>query len=587
MKIRVNIFTKLFLSFLSIILIYSVLIIYYNYNTTKKHYIENFQNELMNLNNSLIDQVHDEIIENDTNSLRNIVEEHYKTTFLRITILDNNGKVLADSKANVDTMENHLHRPEIQEALKNSTGKEIRYSHTINKSMLYVAKSIEFQGKIIGFVRTSYFLDYIDELFGKLIFDLIKIILVITVLALIAVFFITKRITVPIQRLSEAAKEVAKGNLDTNVEVKSRDELSELSRNFNIMSKRLNKLFKEVNDQKEELILLLTSVPEGILVINSKGNIIFANNAFLKIVNKKDIIGKFIQNILPHEELMKLIDKSFGISPKLETIQPTAEINIAKDIYHISFNNLYTQKELIIVFHNITENKRLEKIKKDFIANISHELKTPLTAIKGFIETLEDEMEDEEYLHYIKIVRRNTDRLINIVQDLLLLSELEDESTPNKLLLTKVNMKVILENTKLLFEQKLQEKELTFEITIDGGFPELKIDPYRFEQVFVNLISNSIKYTDKGGIDIHLKNVSEKQVQIIFSDTGIGIPDTDKARIFERFYISEKSRSRKYDGTGIGLSIVKHIIMLHNGTIELDNTYRKGTKFIINMPVIN
>lgn len=475
-----NLFTKLFFGFLILIIVYSTLILIYNFNTTKEHYISNFQRDLKNLNVSISEKIASDLKNHDTTKLRTYIKSISRTLLIRITVLDSKGTVLADSKANPDTMENHLNRPEIQDALKKHLGKETRFSNTLKNELLYVASPINYQGELIGFIRTSYFLDYINSLFNKLINDLLKIVIIITLLLLIGVYFFARNISIPLSKLSFAVKQVANGNFETHVLVKSKDEIGELSENFNIMAQRLKILFDEVNKQKEE-------------------------------------------------------------------------------------------------------SKRLEKIKKDFIVNVSHELKTPLTAIKGFIETLEDETDDPANKHYIEIISRNTDRLINIVQDLLLLTELEDESAANKLMLSNVDLRVILENTKLLFTQKLLEKGLFFKIIASKDFPLLLIDSYRFEQLFINLVSNSIKYTETGGITIELNKIENNQIQIIFTDTGVGIPVEDQDRIFERFYISEKSRSRKYDGTGIGLSIVKHILLLHNGTIELEKAYTNGTRFVIKL----
>ena len=236
------------------------------------------------------------------------------------------------------------------------------------------------------------------------------------------------------------------------------------------------------------------------------------------------------------------------------------------------------------IISDITEIKRIEQIKKDFVINVSHELKTPLTAIKGFIETLEEEVTNEEHLHYIQIVRRHTDRLITIVKDLLLLTELEDEAYTNKLIISNVDLSALIENIKRLFEQKLKEKNLYFKINIEQNVPKIQVDAFRLEQVFVNLFNNAIKFTDFGGIEIHIERF-EENVRIHFWDTGAGVPKEDQDRIFERFYISEKSRSRKFGGTGIGLSIVKHIILLHNGSICLDKEYKNGAKFEIILPI--
>jgi two-component system phosphate regulon sensor histidine kinase PhoR len=220
-------------------------------------------------------------------------------------------------------------------------------------------------------------------------------------------------------------------------------------------------------------------------------------------------------------------------------------------------------------------------MKKDFVVNVSHELRTPLTAIKGFVETLDEDANDKNR-HYIEIIRRHTDRLINIVQDLLTLSEIEERQT--QLMLSKVDIRVLLENLTKIFEYKLAEKNLKLIVHVDEAFPKIKIDPFKMEQVFVNLIDNAIKYTDEGFIKISAFQMDDKAI-IEIMDTVIGIPKEHHPRIFERFYTVDKSRSKKHGGTGLGLSIVKHIVLLHQGEIIVDTNPDGGTKFVISIPV--
>jgi two-component system phosphate regulon sensor histidine kinase PhoR len=346
------------------------------------------------------------------------------------------------------------------------------------------------------------------------------------------------------------------------------------------MTDELESLFQKVNQQKNEFINLLSSIPDGICVMNSSGVILYTNEAFSEIFPPKKYNGLHFKAILNSIKFEKFIEKN----KNPEEIKIT-EIDFNNKYYKVSLSYINSRDELILVFHDITESKRLEKVKKDFILNVSHELKTPLTAIKGFIETMEEDVVEPQLLRFIQIIRRNTDRLINIVQDLLLLSELEDEDMSNKLMITAVDLRMIIENIKLLFEQKLSEKDLFLNFEIDDNIPKVQVDSYRIEQVFINLINNSIKFTEKGGITISIKRSNNTKVQIEIADTGAGIPEEDQDRIFERFYISEKSRSKKYGGTGIGLSIVKHIIMLHQGSICIDKNYKNGTKFIITIPI--
>jgi two-component system phosphate regulon sensor histidine kinase PhoR len=475
-------------------------------------------------------------------------------------------------------MDNHLKRPEVIQALSNGTGTSLRYSNTTKDEMLYVSSKISYDGKIIGFVRTSYFLYHIDELYGKLTKDSIKILIVIGLLLLISTYFLALSITKPLQTISTAVEQVSNGNFKTRIQLKSNNEFATLAKNFNDMAAKLESFIFEIERQNNELKHLFNSIPDGIILLSIHHKIILTNITFLKHFV---IVDNFLSldNINIPDEFKDKI-KNINDHNKIDNY----EFNFNNKSYFATMNYIPANNEILIVVSDITDIRKIEQMKKDFVVNVSHELKTPLTAIKGFIETLEDEIEDANHLHYIQIVRRHTDRLISIVKDLLLLSELEDESYTNKLIISQVDLNILIDNTVKLFEQKLKEKNLTFSLEINSTSPKVQADSFRLEQILVNLFNNSIKFTDQGGIQINVSDLDDKSIQITFSDTGAGIPKEDQDRIFERFYISEKSRSRKFGGTGIGLSIVKHIIMLHNGTVTLDKEYTNGARFVITLP---
>jgi two-component system phosphate regulon sensor histidine kinase PhoR len=240
-----------------------------------------------------------------------------------------------------------------------------------------------------------------------------------------------------------------------------------------------------------------------------------------------------------------------------------------------------TEDEIVVTFHDITESRRVEQIKKDFIVNVSHELRTPLTAIKGFVETIEQDSA-KKHKNYLDIITRNTDRLINIVNDLLVQSELEEKYI--KLEMEDVDIKKLITNIVRIFEPKGQEKGLSFKVQIEDGFPQaIKGDPFKLEQLFVNIVDNAVKYTEKGEITINLSH-AERDIFVTIEDTGIGIPESELPRIFERFYVVDKSRSRRLGGTGLGLSIVKHIALLHSGEVTVKSTSGQGTKVTVRLP---
>ena len=235
--------------------------------------------------------------------------------------------------------------------------------------------------------------------------------------------------------------------------------------------------------------------------------------------------------------------------------------------------------EIVFILHDTTELQQLETIKKDLILNVSHELRTPLTSIKGFLETLEDELEND-HAYYIQVIKRNTDRLIHIVNDLLILAKLEHSQ---KLEYEEIDLAELFDNMSLLFENKIKEKNISLLKEIDSNLPKLQADRFKLEQVLINLIDNAIKYTDIG--TVKLKAYFDKKFYLEVSDSGRGIPQKHLDRLFERFYVVDKSRSRKLGGSGLGLSIVKHIVQLHNGEIKVTSEIGKGTVFTVILPL--
>ncbi len=569
--------SKVFIGYLFVIVLFAGLIVYISYRTIRVHYIDTISQNLQNLNASIIDKVTPFI--NDTTNNEQI--EQYITTLgnkirTRITIINIDGNVLADSKFDATKMENHRNRPEVIDAINGANKPEVRYSSTLHNEMLYVASPIIIDGKMIALSRVSVFLEDIDLLTNQLTNEIMQIAIILILISFVIVILFSRSITNPIFQLSKASRKVALGDFNAKVNIKGKDEISELAQNFNNMTNKLKDLFELVNSQKNEYRNLISSIQEGLAVLNQDGLIIHSNSAFKDICGSQNIIDVKFDKYIDKKEFADLFN---NISSNKDNISTEMEIN---DIHYlISANYIDKKNEIVFLFHNINERKKLEQIKKDFVVNVSHELRTPLTAIKGFIETLEDEL-DGINQHYVGIIKKHTDRLINIVQDLLILSELEVKNT--HLLFSNIDLRILLDNVIKIFEQKLMEKNLYLKINIDENLPMINVDTFRFEQVFVNLIDNAIKYTDFGGININA-NSNDGKINIYITDTGLGIPKEHHSRIFERFYLVDKSRSRKVGGTGLGLSIVKHIILLHNGEISIISEKGKGTTFQISIPL--
>lgn len=495
---------------------------------------------------------------------------------IRITVIAADGTVIADSEKKPADMENHRTRTEVAQALEGETGRFLRVSETLGKEMLYIAIPVEKDGKTSHVIRVSKFLRDIKAFSMELNAKVMQIAIVILVISLFAAFLLSRTIYGPIKELSRAIRRVANHDFNVRVLLRGRNELKEVADNFNNMTDEMEGLFSELTRQKEELNSIISSLQEGLLVLDSEERVLLANDSLKNIAGQDLAAGMFYWEVLREPKVNELIKKARGSGKNF-----AEEIDINEKVFLCSVTFLSFREEIIMVFHDITEFKKLEKIKTDFVLNVSHELRTPLTSIKGFIETIEEGVLTDENKRYLEIIKRNTDRLINIVSDLLALSELEEKSfLPQP---EAVDLPQLMEGVLKIFEERIKLKGFSIEVKAQPGLPPVLGDPYTLEQVFINLFDNAIKYTQSGGITITMGSLRH-DVVITLADTGPGIPSEHIDRIFERFYVVDRSRSKKLGGTGLGLSIVKHIINLHNGRIRVESTVGKGTTFTITLP---
>lgn len=572
---KVSIFTRIFGGYLFVIVAISFLIPILSFKAIKQTYTDMFTNNLKNLGVSLCPQVRTYLEERQIRALDSFAKGLRGQIHTRITVINPEGVVLADSERNPETMENHKERPEIEEALKGNIGKSVRFSITVDEEMLYVAVPVEKDGKILGVLRMSAFLKEINMLLSDLRTQILQIAFLVTIISLMVALLISRGISKPIRKLVQAARSLSRGDFSSRITVTNQEELSELADSFNEMAVRMRDLFVDLSRQNEELATIISSIEEVLVVLTKDGTIKLSNNSFKRMIADNAPEGKFFWGVLRSPGFDDLINRA-----KQERRHVVGEVEINERSYLCSATFLSSKDEIVTVCHDITDLKNLEKIKKDFVANISHELRTPLTAIKGFVETLEEE-EQIENVRYLEIIKRHTERLMNIVGDLLLLSELEEKGS--EIQFEEVSLKGLVENLLRIFEPKVKEKGLT--LTLDAGEAGLVIeaDPFKLEQMFINLLDNAVKYTDSGEIKVTLKR-RNGNVEASVEDTGIGISADHLKRIFERFYVVDKSRSKRLGGTGLGLSIVKHIILIHGGSIGVESTIGKGTKFIVTLP---
>ena len=573
---RSSIFTKIFLGFVLITLALSSLILIFSFQTIRQYYIRSLANDLRNLGMTVRLNIVPHLQQKSFRAMDAFVKQLGNDIHTRITVINAQGVVLADSEGEPHLMENHKTRPEMAQALSGDTGTSLRYSTTVKDEMLYVAVPIKQGTAIVGAVRTSLFLEDINSLLAALKMKIIQAALVILGISIAGAGIFSRSLSRPIRALSAAARRAASRDFSARVFLRNRDELKDLADSFNHMNSEISALIGELSYQKDELNGIIASMQAGLAVFNGDGRIILCNQSFKAMIQEEQVEGKYHWEVIRNPVLGELIKAVLQ-----DKKSRTEEIELYDNIFSCNATFVGARQEVVAVFHNITASKRVEKIKKDFVMNVSHELRTPLTAVKGFVETL-DEQIDAHNRRYLEIIKRHTDRLIHIVEDLLTLSELEERGVGAAL--EDIDVSVVLENIFPLFEQQVKEKGLRLSREIESDLPPMKGDSFKLEQMFINLIDNAVKYTEKGSIGVSLRH-EKNHIIIQVQDTGHGIPKEDLPRLFERFYVVDKSRSRRLGGTGLGLSIVKHVVLLHNGSIDVESKVGVGTTFSISFPI--
>jgi two-component system, OmpR family, phosphate regulon sensor histidine kinase PhoR len=564
---------KLFISYLLLILVLSGIILAFVFHAFSTHALDTATDHLERLGQALEYTAQPLLEHKDAGGLNAFVHRVGETAHTRITVIDSQGVVLADSEHAAASMENHRGRPEVAAAMKGELGRTIRYSTTLHHDMLYVALPMKYGKQDAAVIRLSIPIENLDPLLERVKKHTLEIASMIIISSLLVALLFSHIISTPIRKLSRASKSLASGDFKARVPLQGGDEIQELSVSFNEMAEKLEKSFADLSSSKEELESIISSMDEGLMVIDAQGRILLVNRSAEALMDSGKAAGRYYWELIRSPKLNSLVDAATQASM-------ADEISLDDKVYLCSITPIRTGKAKIIILHDVTEMRRLEDIKKDLVVNVSHELRTPLTAIKGFTETMMEERTDRDH-EYLEIILRHTDRLMNIINDLLQLSELEAKETAVSR--EEVNVKALIEGVLAMFGQKLKAKDLKAELEDADGAVVIKGDPFRLEQLFINLIDNAVKYTEQGGITIRLEKSSGDAV-IKISDTGIGIPKEHLGRIFERFYVVDKSRSRKLGGTGLGLAIVKHIVTLHKGTISVSSKPYSGTTFTITLP---
>jgi len=548
----------------------------------------------------------DEIPRHSKDSLDDFCRRYKEKTGARVTIIESDGKVIGDSDELSEKMDNHQDRPEIQEASVNITGSSIRFSRTVQKDFFYFAVLLD--EKI--FLRLAVPLYDMEKAISSLRMR-IAIASVITLIAAILTGLLqARKITKSVEEIAAFSREVTAGNFKTRLFLKEKGEIGELAKNINTMAHELKIRLERSNEDRHRVEELLKNMHDGFVLLDAKGKVLICNPAAKKVFGvERDIEGRSLLEVIRNVGLTDIMKK---VTDKEESVVQEIEIAYPKELYLMATAAPFyypprseNVSGVMLSFHDITRLRQLEDMRRDFVANVSHEIKTPITAIKGFAETLlGGAIDDKENAsRFLQTIKNHSERLNSLVEDLLTLSRIELGDI--KIEKTAVSLDDVIDTVFTTLRNKAGIKGIYLKKEMPENLGEIEADRNRLTQILLNLVDNGIKFTEKGGVTVKVRSLelgvwSEKDliselktqnskladfVEISVEDTGIGIPQKHLSRLGERFYRVDSSRSRELGGTGLGLAIVKHLVKAHGWEMKIESTHGKGTKARISCPL--
>ncbi len=513
-----------------------------------------------------------------------------RNTNSRFTVINVTGEVIADSRESPVKMDNHAQRPEIIQARKTGSGVSSRFSHTLQRKMLYRANQVLNGKELIGFVRTSLPLSAIDERLVRLRLVLLLSALIAAIAALLLGYFFAKNLSTPLIEMTEIAEAISRGDFDKRINVNYSGELGQLANAFNRMARNSARRMDEITDERNRLAKLFTGMVEGVIGVDPEQKIIHINKAAEGILglSVQDSINKPIWNVVRVPEIINSMELAVdsGDVVKTQLRVSTESADLVVQIYAAPLVNDNRESiGAVIVLHDISDVDRLQRVRRDFVANASHELKTPITAIRGLIESILDDpdMEMKTQQRFIRKVHVQSLRLSSLVSDLMTISRLEsDQRMTNK---DQFDLTELIRRSALAYRSVCNEKQLFLETVLPEVSMVMVGDIQLIGQVIDNLLDNAIKYTPASGTVSIALTKTKQFAELRVRDTGIGISAQYHQRVFERFYRIDKARSRELGGTGLGLSIVKNIVEQHGGRISLASQAGHGACFSIELPL--
>ncbi|MCL6602793.1 MAG: cell wall metabolism sensor histidine kinase WalK [Paenibacillus sp.] len=516
-----------------------------------------------------------------------------KLTNSRVTFITKSGRVIGDSEKDPLLMDNHSTREEEVIAAKEGVGRAIRYSDTLDRKMLYVAATVTSGQAFDGYIRLSMGIDTVDEGLTRAWMIMAGGLVLLFVAATLVSYKVASSMTSPLEQITRVARRITDLDYDARVRMKRKDEIGQLATAINVMADSLQAQLKTIRDNEDLLQSVLDNMTGGIFMVNAEGEVALLNRAAEKMldVDNSEMAGRSYLELKHHYELTRLVEE--GLSRKEAIHEERSIYNPSERILRLDgvpMTQDGSYRGMLFLLQEVTDIRRLEKMRSEFVANVSHELKTPVAAVKGFAETLlGGGVTDEKTANsFLQIIYDENERLNRLIGDILELSKIESKRAP--LDCSPVHLSTFFDSV-LETMSKVAEKK---KISLSAEIPQelfIEGDEDKLRQIFMNLLSNAINYTHDGGnVRVSAVNIQKEDgsESIVFrvTDTGMGIPRKDLPRIFERFYRVDKARSRGSGGTGLGLSIVKHLVELHRGAISVESNLGIGTTFILELPLL-
>ena len=583
-----QLFRKIFVVYALIILVVITLDSFMVATQTRHNITAQIKHELMNQGQALLLMP----VEQLSHNIQRLSEAWQE----RLTLIDATGRVLADSGRDTHDLDNHLDRPEIQEARIKGQGSAIRYSLTLRIDMMYVAFPVRAGGKITGYIRLAKPLQEVNTVVSHYYWIVFRAALIILAsFLLLALFFIPWLIS-PLLRIKDYTERVRGKNALGRLLINSRDEIGKIADNINLFVKAYEENIRIAQMEREKLAAVFASMTEGVVILNRENRIELANKSIGDILSNKyiDITGKTLMETFRSVELQNAFDLyRSGSRPVAQEIFLGNDNQIALNINIAPINGLPEEEpKTIVTFHNVTQLRKLERVRADFVANVTHEIKTPLTAILGFVQTLQEGAirDKTQAARFLEIIAANALRLNRLVDDLLTLSNIELGAT--RLHLEKMNVRDTILQAIAVIEGQAKAKGLAIRQDFPDDVPSLLADADGLLQILLNVLDNAVKFTPAGSIAVAVRVDEIKggletspYMAITIADSGIGIPRQELPRLGERFYRVDKMRSRELGGTGLGLSIVKHLLKVHGGWMELESQPGTGTTVKLLFPI--